>query len=405
MRYLALLLIGFMSLPAAAVTKVDLYHTQVTVDPQSGQSDNQIRIQGMEQVLVRATGSKSALQNSVVKKALNHNSQYLTQTSSTNNDQGQEVVKLGFSPVHIHKLLTQAQLPFWPEQRPTILVWLVKDTDYDRRIIWEHSASKLLQNMHKEATVRGLPLTVPVGDFSDVTDLSTTDLWGGFTDAIGKASARYPTDAIMVVQAEGDDLHWTLYDQSAHELQDDFKEPITGQASGDEAINTMVDTISDYYAKQGAVKVAEQSSQSLSADFSHVTKAQDFFNIEKMLTSLSSVASVSVQHIQGDDVQYRIHLLTQPEVFKQEVLRNSMVQSSDEQSGWMTVEDVPQFAQQNSQVDETGLASSSETDDKSAMTINSGGSQSLGETSSEESQDTQPAATPTMPTMHFIWNE
>ncbi|MGO1298016.1 MAG: DUF2066 domain-containing protein [Vibrio sp.] len=405
MRYLALLLIWVISLPAAAVTKVNLYQTQVTVDPQNAQSDNQIRIQGMEQVLVRATGSTSALQNSVVKKALNHNSQYLTQISRTENDQGQDVVKLGFNAVHIRELLTQAQLPFWPAQRTNILVWLVKDTDYDRQIIWENSGAPLLQKMHQEARVRGLPLTLPVGDFSDVTGLSTTDLWGGFTDAIGKASARYPTDAIMVVQAQGDDIHWTLYDQSAHALQDDFKQPITGQASGDDAMKTMVDTISEYYAQQGGVVVSDQSSQSLNADFSHVTDAQDFFNIEKMLKSLSSVASVNVQHIHGNDVQYRVHLLTSADVFKDEVLRNDAVQSSDAQNDWMKVETTPQFSQQSSQVDETGLASATDSDDTPAMTMDSGAPQSMdNQTQSDNSDMPAESHQPNRPTLHFIWN-
>lgn len=328
MRYLALLLMGLISIPASALTKVNLYQTEVVLDSQQQNSDEDARLRGMEQVIVRATGNTASLDNDVIQKALHHNSQYLTQISSGQNN-GQPTVKLGFSAPHIRSLLTQAQLPFWPEYRANLLVWLVEDNNYDRSVMWEHSDSPLLQSLQTEAQLRGLPITVPVGDFDDITGIQTSDLWGGFTGPIAQASMRYPTDGVLVIRAQGDDLRWTLYDQNAEQMANSTKEPVVGDASGEQAMEQLIDAISQYYAQKNSVLVASQSSQYVLADFSGLKNAQDFFTLEQTLSSLSSVAALDVLSIQGDKVEYKVHLLATPTDFEQEVMRTKQLEEVD----------------------------------------------------------------------------
>ena len=328
MRYLALLLMGLISIPASALTKVNLYQTEVVLDSQQQNSDEDARLRGMEQVIVRATGNTASLDNDVIQKALHHNSQYLTQISSGQNN-GQPTVKLGFSAPHIRSLLTQAQLPFWPEYRANLLVWLVEDNNYDRSVMWEHSDSPLLQSLQTEAQLRGLPITVPVGDFDDITGIQTSDLWGGFTGPIAQASMRYPTDGVLVIRAQGDDLRWTLYDQNAEQMANSTKEPVVGDASGEQAMEQLIDAISQHYAQKNSVLVASQSSQYVLADFSGLKNAQDFFTLEQTLSSLSSVAALDVLSIQGDKVEYKVHLLATPTDFEQEVMRTKQLEEVD----------------------------------------------------------------------------
>ncbi len=125
-------------------------------------------------------------------------------------------MRLYFSAQHIRSLLSQAQLPFWPESRSNLLVWLVAEANYDRSVSWEHAFTSLLNQKKARARVRGLPLTVPVGDFDDVTGVQVSDLWGGFINPISIASQRYPTDAVLVVRAQGSELRCTLFDQLAN---------------------------------------------------------------------------------------------------------------------------------------------------------------------------------------------
>lgn len=320
MRYLAWLMIGLMSLPAFALTKVNLYQTEVVLDQQQDNADEAARAAGLQQVIVRASGNKDAANNSVVQKALGRTSQYLNQISYAQQGDN-KVVRMGFSAPNVRSLLTEAQLPFWPQERANLLVWLVEESDYDRSITWEHSDSALLQQLRSAASQRGLPLTVPVGDFDDITGVQISDLWGGFTRPISQASQRYATDAVLVVRAQGTDLRWTLYDQQADRMVAAPKAPLNGQASGADAATQMVDELSDYYAKQSAVVVNGESSQAVLAAFKPIGGAIAFFTLEEQLQRLSSVASLDIVKIQGDEVTFKVNLLTSEAEFEQEALR------------------------------------------------------------------------------------
>ncbi|EEY98687.1 hypothetical protein VOA_002512 [Vibrio sp. RC586] len=320
MRYLAVLMMGLLTFPAFALTRVNLYQAEVAIDPQQTNADAAARVRGMEEVIVRATGSQDSLKNDAVQKALRQTNQYITQIS-TQQQGTQPVMRLQFSEPHIRSLLTQAQLPFWPENRSNLLVWLVEEANYDRSVSWEHADTPLLNQMKSRARTRGLPLTVPVGDFDDVTGVQVSDLWGGFVNPISTASQRYPTDAVLVVRAQGSDLRWTLFDQSANTMTTQPQAPISGQASGEQAASEIIDEISDYYARKSAVVVSSKSSQSVIAQFGPLDSAQDFFVVENKLKRLSSVASLDILKIQGTQVTFNVHLLTSADEFKNEVLR------------------------------------------------------------------------------------
>lgn len=330
MRYLAFLLMGLTSLPASALTTVNLYKTEVVIDQTQNDADAKARSQGMQNVIVRATGDKDAANNEVIQKALSKYNQYLNQFSyGQTNDVS--TITMQFSAPQIRSLITQAQLPFWPENRANLLVWLVEETPYERVISWEHSDSKILKQLKEESLARGLPITVPVGDFDDITGLEISDLWGGFIKPISLASDRYPTDAVLVVKAQGNDLRWTLYDQNAYNMLQSQKAPMTGRASGSAAAADMIDQISDYYSQKNSVLIGSESSQTVQASFDSIKNAEDFFSLEKRLKALSSVASLDILKIQGQEVEFNVHLLATEEDFEQEVLRIAQVKKAPEQ--------------------------------------------------------------------------
>lgn len=319
MRHLALLVLGLVTLPAMALTNVDLYRSEVVLDQETKNADSEARIEGMKEVIVRASGDRDAVANEVVKKALRQNSQYLSQISYGQLN-GEQTLRMGFSAPHIRSLLSQAQLPVWPASRANILVWLVEEQT-DRNIIWEHSPSAVLEQLKSQADKRGLPLTVPVGDFDDITGVAVSDLWGGFIQPVGAASQRYPVDAVLVVKAQGNSLRWTLYDQKPATIGVTRQAPLSGSNNGEDAAVKMINQLSDYYAKKTAVVVANESSEAIKVRFTELSDAVGFFTLENKLKKLSSVASIDILKIQGNEVTFNVHLLSSPEEFKQEVLR------------------------------------------------------------------------------------
>lgn len=320
MRQLALLVLGMMASPAMALTNVDLYRTEVVLDQTVENADAQARAEGMKEVIVKASGDREAISNPVVQKALQQSAQYLAQLSYGQAN-GEQTLRMGFSAPHIRSLLSQAQLPIWPAARANLLVWLVEEGPADRNIIWEHSSSTVLTQMQAQAEKRGLPLTVPVGDFDDITGVAVSDLWGGFIQPVGQASQRYPVDAVLVVRAQGNSVRWTLYDQKPASIGVTRQAPLSGSNNGSDAADKMINQISDYYAKKSAVVVASESSQAIKVRFTELNDAVGFFTLENQLKKLSSVASIDILKIQGNQVTFNVHLLSTEQEFEQEVRR------------------------------------------------------------------------------------
>lgn len=329
MRYLALLMIGCLSLPAYALTQVDIYRTEVAIDSTKDKGEELARQQAMKQVIVRASGYQDSVDNPVVTKALQSSARYVSQLSY-----GKEgdvmTLKLLFNDAQIRSLLTQAQLPFWPTNRNNLLVWLVEEQNYDRKIVWEHSASNVFDQLKQAARDRGLPLTLPVGDFDDITGIEVSDLWGGFAKPISLASGRYPVDGVLVIRAQGNSLRWNLYDQSPGAIARSNVAPVTGSANGGDAATQLINAVADFYAKRSAVVVLGESSESVVVKFLNINNAIDFFTLEKTLTSLNSVANLDVLEIKGNELMLRVHLLASQEAFEQEATKLSKITKFDD---------------------------------------------------------------------------
>ncbi|WP_286294462.1 DUF2066 domain-containing protein [Vibrio apostichopi] len=346
MRYIALLLMGLLASPSYALTQVDIFSAEVAINAENKQPEQVARNTGMEQVLIRATGQTDVASNETIQKAMRKSSQYMSQMSfGESNDQS--TLRMRFNGAQIRSLLTQAQLPYWPDTRSNILVWLVEEQNYDKNIVWEHSNSQLAAGLQANAKERGLPLTLPVGDFDDITGIATSDLWGSFVTPISKASQRYPVDAVLVIKAQSSGLRWTLYDQKPNQLTSAPKSPVSGSVSGNSATTSkkLVDQISNYYASKSAVTVASESSESILTQFISLNNAQDFFQLESALKRLNSVASLDILKIQNNEVTFRIHLLSTQQEFEQEV--ESIRQVAKVEESYIEPEVSPEFETQD----------------------------------------------------------
>ncbi len=328
MRYFACLVLAMLSIPAYALTNIDIYSSEIVINGEDNNAEQLARRQGMVEVLVRASGDQEVANNEVVKKALNQTSQYISQLGYTDVE-GQKALKMVFNSQQVNGLLTQADLPYWPAERANIMMWVVEETAYDRNIVWEHSNSTLGKQLKKFAQVRGLPLTFPIGDFEDMTGVQVTDIWGGFIDPISQASLRYPVDGVLVVRAQGNNLRWTLYDQSPNTISRSQVDPLTGQQTGRNAAQGLINEVSNYYASRSAVTVSDGQEGFVSVVFSNVNNADAFFTLERALVRLSSVARVDVHEIQGLNVVARVHLLSGLDEFEQEVLRLGLLKKID----------------------------------------------------------------------------
>jgi hypothetical protein len=100
----------------------------------------------------------------------------------------------------VQAALTQAQLPVWVDERPAILLWLAIEGADERKLIAEdssHPARKIVQSV---AAQRAIPMLLPLLDIEDLSQVSITDVLGGFDGALVEASSRYGADAVAIAR-------------------------------------------------------------------------------------------------------------------------------------------------------------------------------------------------------------
>ncbi|MDO6544793.1 DUF2066 domain-containing protein [Photobacterium sanguinicancri] len=321
----AFFMLALLALPLNAATVNNLYQAQVVLPDTDKQSEQTARQQGLEQVLVKVSGQSQVVDNEVIRKALSSSSQYISQfgVGSLN---GQQTLDMTFDRVQVHNLLAQANATVWSDQRPAVLVWLVKENNREREIVWDQTSNPLQTEMNTAANQRGVPVLMPIGDFEDITAVTVPDLWGGFVEPVANASLRYNPEAILIVRAREDgsnvSLSWQLFEQSADRLVASQVAPKEGRASGELAVATreMVNQIADQLAAKYAVQLGGESRGLFTISVANIQTTEDFFTLERMLTSLSSVASVDVQRLHGDKAMFGVNLLTTEDAFKRELL-------------------------------------------------------------------------------------
>ncbi|WP_240435500.1 DUF2066 domain-containing protein [Photobacterium salinisoli] len=309
-----------------------LYQAQVPLPDSDRQTEQSARVAALQQVLVKVSGQRDITSNDVIQKALENSSLYVSQLGY-GNEQGQSVLEISFDSEKIRTLLTQANATFWSEQRPTVLVWLVEEANRDRAIVWDQSGNSLQANLNQAAAHRGVPVLLPIGDFQDVTAISVPDLWGGFSQPIANASTRYQPDAVLIarVQRRNESLQvaWQLFPVSPAAMLDGNSAPVEGRSSGDSVtgITAMMDQVADNLAARYAVQLGGVTEGGFAIDVANVRRVEDFFQLEKLLKDLSSVASVNASHLQGDKVRFTIRLLSNEQVFARELSMEPKIQA------------------------------------------------------------------------------
>ncbi len=318
MRFFILLLFGFIIHPVYAATQVDIYKIDLAVQSTEPDLVEQTRINGMKEVLIRASGDLNVTDNAEVKLALADAENYLTQFGFIDVN-GQRTLHMEFDAKLIRDLLTKSHLALWPAQRPNVLVWLIEDKDYQRTIHWENVDSSEISQLKQAAQYRGVPITIPVGDFQDVTSVRVSDLWAGFVRPTSIASQRYRPDAVLIIRDQGQSASWTLFDQTPEAMVNVQTTPKTGQVVGATRLQHIIDTVTQYYAAKNSLVVQGESSDSTLVQVDNLSGPIEFFAAEKALKSLNTMASVDVVKIGDLYAVYRLHLLASREEFENEV--------------------------------------------------------------------------------------
>lgn len=257
MRLLVIAVLWVLSAGAWAGQLVDIYRAEQLVASQSAAERDQAARRALGNIVVRVSGDQTAREHPEIKAALGRAQDYVYEfnyasTSEMLEREGRELpatkLVLKFSPSATKGLLRSAGLPLWPANRPSLLVWLVKDDAQGPQQVTEEPVRQALREQVEQ---RGLPLILPLHDLEDRLALSARQLWRMDQAAIQKASERYDADAILVGRYSPTSTgiwrsNWQLYHSQGSPTF--YLEGISANELIDSALNRVADHFADLYA-------------------------------------------------------------------------------------------------------------------------------------------------------------
>ena len=270
-----------------------------------GQEESALKILALQQVFVKVSGNKEVNHLPGSKLSLKDINAMLAQFSYYKGKK-QTYFIANFDEQKINQALSALQQPIWGEMRPTTLIWLIKTEQSGRQLVsdsyLQRRADRVLsETIQQEQLARGVPLQFPLMDLEDNLAVSVSDVSGRFYNILARASTRYQVENIVSaelrqINAMQWQLSWQLFSHSSQN-----KVLLSGVQHGEKAdvIAQMLDTISDYYARQYAISenTDEKFYQRIYIKgIDSLTRLTKMHQVLSDMPSISSYQILSVEH-------------------------------------------------------------------------------------------------------------
>lgn len=314
MKRLLPILLSLMSLIPIAANAVEVTHlyssSVVAVDEQTNRDLQKV---ALAEVLVKVSGNTEVANDPVIKKALVKSREYLVKQSQENIDDERHL-HVSFNEKKVNRLLRSSEFGVWSQNRPQQVLWLVVDEDFSRSVKGEGDVdyADFITAIKDQAKKRGVPVLFPVMDLDDQLQVSSSDLWGQFTDPVELASARYAADNYIIAKIikQNDDyqLSWTMYGRNNNSQP--FEIWLNGQSQGDLATigMTLTDNLADHLGERYSVK-ASGNNEVVYLNVNAINAITDYAKLIAMFSELSAVAQVDLETVSGSSIQLKLVLL------------------------------------------------------------------------------------------------
>ena len=309
------------SLQVKAIEITDLYQAAVPVTSQLTADRNKATRQAMVAVILKVGGQESVLSNPLVRKELAKYKQYLTKYRYEREQDNLNLVAF-FDENKINQLFQNANLPIWGSLRPQILVWLVAEDNLSREVISEAANALFAETIQSFSRQRGLPLLMPLMDLEDAVSVNITDLWGRFAAETEVMSARYLVDASLIIRLSNNSLvnqtteacegvlcqEQNLYamDWSLVAEQQRFGELMHGSSPKD-MLNSVLVQVADVIYQDYALST--DLSNEVTIEVANVDSLSTYVDIQRFLTELSAVESVTLVSAEQEARRFKLKLL------------------------------------------------------------------------------------------------
>ncbi len=294
MAYLALL-------PVAHATRVEnMFSAGVSVADRSPESRQQALASALGQVLVRITGS-AAVAGSPELEDLVENAARYVQAYRYSGSRGDMTLEVTFDGLALQQAVAARGIGVWGAERPDVLIWLAIDYGGGQRLLLPaDNDGAVAVRLREAATARGLPVSLPLMDAMDRQRIGFADVWGGFTEAVEAASARYAPDAILIGRARR---------RSGGGLTVEWKLLAGGELLATRgSIADGVHETADFFARQFVVGGQGGVNQRLRLRVSEIADLEQYASVLNHLESLSMVDDVVLSEVRDKELVFDLNI-------------------------------------------------------------------------------------------------
>jgi len=287
-----------------------LYQAAVPVADETVSKRNPAIKQALIQVLVKLTGDRNIRGSSDIAPLIERPERFVQQfryrqveDQEEQNVQSTELL-VQFDENALNEGLRSYGLTIWGQERPSVLVWLAHEQNKTRRLVSFDDSPEYLNMLDEGATARGLSLLFPLLDLEDSSQISVSDVWGGFKEPIANASNRYQADVILtgkVIQVLPNlwESKWTAY-------INDQAESWTSQGELVEIVlKEGVDELADRIASQ-YVNTGPTVSEVLELIVTDIDDVDEYARALSYLESVQSISSVQVKRVSRNNVVFTL---------------------------------------------------------------------------------------------------
>ncbi len=157
---------------------------------------------------------------------------------------GEPLLQARFDPRAVREFLAAQHVATLPDQRPTLLLWLLANGEGGPTWVGADEPPQLAAMLAQAAAARGLPLLLPVLDLKERADLPPSADPADPTSlaALGTAAARYRPDGVLYGRLQGSGERWRVDLRLALPGQDDVVWSASG-ASAQAAVEAALDRL------------------------------------------------------------------------------------------------------------------------------------------------------------------
>ena len=301
----ALLLLVVVASSTPAVEMASLYTAQVPLDQEEADPRATAYRLALAEVLLRVSGPEVSASEEMFELLFPDPSVYVVEFRPGEED----TLWVSFDGDAIETVLRQAGQTVWGGDRPLTLIWLAVDWGQgEREIIAAADPQRsrderrsidrnrlLRQRVLDIAERRGLPVVFPLLDTEDLQNVSFSDIWGGFDEALLAASERYEADSILVGRIRASSTQrnrWSYYFGGEKRSWSGEPELVLG---------LVADRLADEFAIRGDAPL-----ESVELTVAGIGSVAAYGAVQALLSDTAVIESFAIVEVEGDRIRYRV---------------------------------------------------------------------------------------------------